>query len=260
MVLTTIVMPPTIHLVRHAEGHHNVAKNGEDIHDPFLTDEGIQQAQHLCDTFAHHDEIDLLVASPMKRTIQTCQKAFAPAVRRGHKILLMPLAQESSDQPMDTGSTLEDIEKAFAGEDILDTRRLEIFPYWNTNSGTFAVDDDSLIERARMLRTALKARPESNVAIVSHGSFAHYIVGNLDESGNHTTRMWNNTECRSYKFVEDDDGDDQDATLFELQESIERRPDLEKQSSGYILSPKRIRKDSDGQIKSGGASAEGSVS
>lgn len=255
---TTVIMPPTIHLVRHAEGYHNVAKNGDDIHDPFLTDEGIQQAQHLCDTFPHHDEIDLLVASPMKRTIQTCQKAFAPAVGRGHKILLMPLASETSDQPMDTGSTLEEIEKAFAGEDLLDARRLEIFPYWHRNVGKFGVEHDALIERARLLRTTLKARPESNIAIVSHGSFAHYITGNVDESGNDTTRMWDNTECRSYKFAEEDE---QDARLVELQESIERRPDLEKQSSGYILSTKNVRKDSTGQIIiSGGGSAEGSGS
>lgn len=243
-------MPPIIHLVRHAEGHHNVAKNGESIHDPFLTDEGIQQAQQLCKEFPHHDSIDLLMASPMKRTIQTCRNAFAPAIQRGHKIILMPLAQETSDEPMDTGSSPKEIEKAFAEEDILDTQRLEIFPYWNTNSGKFAVEGDALIERARLLRTVLKARPEKNIAIVSHGSFAHYIVGNVDESGEQTTRMWSNTECRSYEFAENDDEHDQEARLVELQESNDRRPDLEKQSSGYILSTEKLRKNSAGQIKS----------
>lgn len=247
-------MPPTIHLVRHAQGHHNVAKGGESIHDPFLTDEGIQQAKDLCKRFTHHDDIDLLMASPMKRTIQTCQNAFEPAVQRGHKILLMPLAQESSDEPMDTGSTQEELQKTFG--ELIDTQRLELFPYWHTNSGRFAVEGDALIERARQLRTVLKARPEKNIAIVSHGSFAHYIVGNVDEDGEQTTRMWSNTECRSYAFA-DSGNDDDEARLIELKESSDSRPDLEKQSSGYILSPEKVRKDSQGCVKQGEADRGG---
>ena len=100
----------------------------------------------------------------------------------------MPLAQESSDEPMDTGSSKEEIQKTFG--DLVDTERLDLFPYWHTNQGRFAVDGDSLIERARSLRKVLRSRPEQNIAIVSHGLFAHYIVGNIDEEGKQTTRMW----------------------------------------------------------------------
>lgn len=239
-------MPPTIHLVRHAQGHHNVAKGGEAIHDPFLTDEGIQQAVELCQKFPHHDDIDLLMASSMKRTIQTCENAFEPAIRRGHKILLMPLAQESSDDPMDTGSTKEELEMTFGN--LIDTQRLDLFPYWHTNQGRFAVDSHSLIERARALREYLKSRLEKNIGIVSHGSFAHYIVGNVDEEGEQTTRMWSNTECRSYVFAEEGENDSK-AMLVELQESIDRRPDLEKTTSGYVISGDMARRDSSGRVK-----------
>lgn len=193
-------MAPTIHLVRHAQGHHNVAKGGEAIHDPFLTDEGIQQAKELCQNFPHHDDIDLLMASPMKRTIQTCQYAFEPAVKRGHKILLMPLAQESSDEPMDTGSSKEEIEKTFG--DLVETQRLDLFPYWHTNKGRFAADGTSLMERAKALRNVLKSRPEKNIGIVSHGLFAHYIVGNVDEDGQQETRMWGSEYSDEQKLPE----------------------------------------------------------
>lgn len=70
-------MPPTIHLVRHAQGHHvgllrivlhspedktdhedqNVAKYGESIHDPFLTEDGENQCRELCRNFKHHDKV-----------------------------------------------------------------------------------------------------------------------------------------------------------------------------------------------------------
>ncbi|KXT15537.1 hypothetical protein AC579_3408 [Pseudocercospora musae] len=238
-------MPPTIHLVRHAQGHHNVAKNGEAIHDPFLTDEGIEQAKTLCMNFPHHDDIDMLMASPMKRTIQTCQVAFEPVIKSGHKILLMPLAQESSDEPMDTGSTKEELRKTFG--DLIDTERLDLFPYWHTNKGQFAVDGETLILRARKLRQTLKARKEKNIAIVSHGSFAHFIVGNVDEEGKQNTRMWENTECRSFTFMLDEEGEDQDARLVETEESIARRPKLEKDGHGYVLGTDGGRRDSVGK-------------
>ncbi|KAK5156635.1 hypothetical protein LTS14_004847 [Recurvomyces mirabilis] len=235
-------MPPIVHLVRHAEGHHNVAKNGEDIHDPFLTEKGEQQCRELCMQFPFHDDIDLLMASPMKRTIQTCQISFKPVVDRGHKILLMPLAQESSDAPMDTGSSTEELTKTFG--DVIDTQRLELFPYWFSNHGRFDVDGESLIKRGAMLRKVLRDRPEKNIAIVSHGTFAHFIVGNVTTDGEQTTRMWANAECRSFKFVAEDD---EDAQMTELEESRDKRPDLEIKNPGHLLRPGAGRKGSMGE-------------
>ncbi|KAK5173200.1 uncharacterized protein LTR77_003322 [Saxophila tyrrhenica] len=234
-------MPPTIHIVRHAQGYHNVGKYGEGIHDPFLTEEGKGQAQELCSKFPHHDSIDLLAASPMCRTIQTCQIAFQPAVDRGLKILLIPHAQEASNEQMDTGSTQEVISEAFG--DLVDMKQLDVHPYWNRNIGVFDVNAEALIERARLLRRILRERPEKNIALVSHGSFAHYIVGNVDESGAQITRMWSNTECRSYQFVAEDD---EVAELVETQESKDRRPDIEKQTDGYLLGNGAPRKNSAG--------------
>ncbi|KAI5358953.1 putative histidine phosphatase superfamily, clade-1 [Septoria linicola] len=236
-------MPPTLHLVRHAEGFHNSAKNGESIHDPFLTEKGEQQARELCSQFQYHDDIDLLMASPMKRTIQTCQFAFDPVVKRGHKILLMPQAQESSLEPMDTGSTKPELEQTFG--DLIDTPRLELFPYWNRNIGRFDGNASSLIERATALRAVLRSRPEKNIVLVSHGTFAHFILGNIDLAGEQKTRMWSNAECRSYKFVSDDD---EEAQLVELESSKSNRPDLEKQGTGYVLSTKGERKNSAGDV------------
>ncbi|CAD0086351.1 unnamed protein product [Aureobasidium vineae] len=56
-------MPPTLHLVRHAEGFHNSSWHGEAIHDPLLTEKGEAQCAELCKNFPHHDKIDMLMAS-----------------------------------------------------------------------------------------------------------------------------------------------------------------------------------------------------
>ena len=254
-------MAPIIHLVRHAEGHHNVEENGEKIHDPFLTDKGKQQCQQLCDEFPHQKEvrnnerfdsedpltqnqIELLMASPLVRTIQTCQIGFEPAVKAGHKIILMPLAQENSDEPMDTGSGEKTITDIFG--DLVDTHRLRMFPQWYTNDGEFSTDSNSLIERARKLRLALRERQEKHIAIVSHGTFAHYIVGNVDDEGGQDTRMWANAEYRSFEFVYPDD---EEAMLQELDESKGRREDLEKKTTGLKFSVNGSRKESMGRSR-----------
>jgi broad specificity phosphatase PhoE len=187
-----------------------------------LTDHGAEQCQNLCDNFKYHDDIDLLLASPMRRTIQTCKLSFKPAVDRGQKILLMPLAQESSDTQMDTGSEVSVIREAFG--DLVDTHRIEeIHPHWYKNVGKFGPGPEQQIERARMLRSFIRNRPEKNIVLVTHGSFAHAITGNFTKEGEQTTRMWDNAECRSYTF-DDESGDD--AKMIETLASKERRRSL----------------------------------
>lgn len=207
-------MPPTLHLVRHAEGYHNTAWHGEGIHDPFLTDHGVEQCKTLRSNFTHHDELELLMASPMKRAIQTCKVAFQPAVDRGVKILLMPMAQEASDELMDTGSDMKEINEAF-GDLVDEHRATEVHPYWYRNVGRFAVTPQAQMERARQLRCFIMGRPEKHIALVSHGSFAHAITGNFNVEEGQTTRMWENAECRSYTF----DDSDEEARLVETEES-----------------------------------------
>lgn len=34
-----------------------MAKNGESIHDPFLTEEGEEQGRTLCKNFSYHDDV-----------------------------------------------------------------------------------------------------------------------------------------------------------------------------------------------------------
>lgn len=166
------------------------------------------------------------MARLLVRTIQTCQIGFEPAIQRGYRILLMPLAQEDSDKPMDTGSGEQTIKESLG--DLVDTSRLHLFPSWHTHTGDFSTDGAALVDRARKLRTVLRQREENAIAIVSHGNFAHYIVGNIDEYGDLDTRGWSNSEWRSYEFLSDND---EEAQLQEVDESKRRRADVEKRTA-----------------------------
>jgi broad specificity phosphatase PhoE len=157
----------------------------------------------------------------MKRTIQTCKYSFAPVVDRGLQIMLMPLAQESSSEPMDTGSSVDEIKSTF-GDLVDETRIVDVFPHWNRNIGRFDTDPETMMERAQMLRLFIRDREEKNIVLVSHGTFAHAITGNYTKEGEQTTRMWENAECRTYTF---DDGPG--AEIIETEESKKRRPSLE---------------------------------
>ncbi|KAI5364003.1 Putative histidine phosphatase superfamily, clade-1 [Septoria linicola] len=211
-------MPPILHVMRHGEGFHShaVTKDGHLIRDPSLTDKGKQQCRDRCKAFTRHDKIELLVASPMRRAIQTCQLSFAPVVDRGLIIVCVPHAEEVSDAPSDTGSPV-DVLRAEFGQGV-DFDHLK--HGWFEHKGEFAVDPKTVKLRATKLRQWLKARPEKEIAMVSHGFFNHFLCEEVDDNGEQTTPWWNEAELRTYTFAEDQD---ESARIYETEESLTAR-------------------------------------
>ena len=58
-------------------------------------------------------QVELLLASPLRRALQTCALAFKPCVERGLTIIALPMAEEATGDPCDTGSEVEELEKDF---------------------------------------------------------------------------------------------------------------------------------------------------
>lgn len=81
--------------------------------DPLLTATGKQQCYELQREFPFHSTAELIVASPLRRTIYTALLAFAPIFKRnpGLKIIALPDLQEVSDLNCDCGSGLETLKK-----------------------------------------------------------------------------------------------------------------------------------------------------
>lgn len=67
-------MPPTVILIRHGEALHNASQNYE-IHDPCLSELGVQQCKKLETQLREHckvaNDVDVIITSPMIRTIET---------------------------------------------------------------------------------------------------------------------------------------------------------------------------------------------
>lgn len=167
-------MTPTIHCVRHAQGFHNLTVANHTMHDPLLTPLGEEQCRKLQKDFPAMKEVDLVVASPLKRTIHTALLGFEPAIQEKKLTIIgMPELQETSDLPCDTGSAPEEIAKHFEGKP-LDLQLVK--PGWNSKRMKWAPTAPAIEKRARDARQWLMARPEKDIVVVTHGMLTRLVV------------------------------------------------------------------------------------
>ncbi|ROV90190.1 hypothetical protein VSDG_08805 [Cytospora chrysosperma] len=224
-------MAITIHLVRHAQGFHNLTEINQQIPDPYLTPLGKEQCATLCSRFMHHDRITHLVASPMRRTLQTCHLSFRPAVESGIKVVAQPLVQEVSMLPCDTGSEPEVLQAEYGAWGDFGL----VEKGWNdkTSPGSrWAPAVEALEERARAARVWLRelgrkavadgVADHADVVVTTHGGFLHFLTQDWDGMDFARGTGWDNTECRSYEFVEPE-GDDPEAMIRETESSWQAR-------------------------------------
>ena len=95
----------------------------------------------------------------------------------------VPHAEEVSDSPSDTGSPVASLQAEFG--DVVDLHLCE--GDWWEHQGEFAINPKVVNERARKLRKFIRDRPEKEIALVTHGFFAHFLTGDVDVEGNQTT-------------------------------------------------------------------------
>ncbi|EME48841.1 hypothetical protein DOTSEDRAFT_67786 [Dothistroma septosporum NZE10] len=211
-------MPPTVHCVRHAQGFHNLSAANHNMHDPLLTDLGHEQCKTLGHDFPYLSNVDLIVASPIKRTIYTALEAFEGIIRKKDvKVVALPEVQETSDLPCDTGSDRAELEKEFEGRPV-DLALVK--DDWNNKRGRWAPTATAIQSRAGEARLWLMNRPEKEIIVVTHGGFLHYFTEDFSDTARFVGTGWNNTEYRSYTFSAHQP---LEAHLIETPESESRR-------------------------------------
>lgn len=157
--------PKLLTLVRHGEAEHNIDRRHH-LPDTSLTALGESQCRSLPSRFPDSPPINLLVSSPLRRTLQTTLLGFAlHAAALGIEVL--PELQECSAMPCDTGSPVAALQAdpAFRGIDFA-----RCTDGWNSKLGVWAPDSATLKERARRARSWLKEREEAHVVAVLHGA------------------------------------------------------------------------------------------
>lgn len=111
-------MPQIIHLVRHGQAVHNLCEANHVLPDTDLTALGQEQAKGLISKCPELANVDLIVSSPLRRTLQTTLLAFSSQLERGLQILALPKVQEVSDMNCDTGSDLNVIKVEFQQQPV----------------------------------------------------------------------------------------------------------------------------------------------
>ena len=101
---------------------------------------GKKQAAALAPKVAQlQNEVDVVVSSPLKRTLQTTKLGWGPAVQRlGIKnVVCLPQAQECNDFPCDTGSAREDLER---DPEFKDFDLSPLTPDWISKKGFWSME------------------------------------------------------------------------------------------------------------------------
>ncbi|KAF4434119.1 Histidine phosphatase superfamily clade-1 [Fusarium acutatum] len=210
-------MQKTIHLVRHGQAVHNLGEAYNVLPDTDLTPLGQEQARGLISKCPKLANVDLIVSSPLRRTLQTTLLAFSSQLECGLQIVALAEVQEVSDMNCDTGSDLSLIKTEFQQQPV-DFSLVE--PGWQIKEGKWAPAVGSIEERARAARQWLSERPESEIVVVTHGCFLHFFTDDWVNSVNPDGTNWANAEVRSFTILHDEH---EGPVLCETRESRERR-------------------------------------
>ncbi|KAK3315676.1 phosphoglycerate mutase family protein [Apodospora peruviana] len=194
--------PTVIYLIRHAESDHNVTKDFS-LRDPGLTDLGFAQASSASPGLPL-PSISVILASPLRRTIETTLAMFKPVIGEA-RLILDPNLQERSNLPCDTGSEVTNLKERFPSS--VDFSGLG--EGWFAKEGAFTADDQAVAARAKVVRKRLYQLSKEvegtgkgkSIAVVTHGVFMKFLTE--DEGIDLPKAGW-----RAYTAVADEGGKD----------------------------------------------------
>lgn len=164
--------------------------------------------------------IDLIVVSPMLRTLQTAQQALGWRMDEGAPVILAAEWQENSDKPCDTGS---DVMAMAAKWPQFDWTSVDsAFP---AKTGLYEFSKEGLTRRGIEVRRWLRNRPEAVVAVVSHSGFLRVGVSYCG---------YGNADFRIFDFARGPEHDEVGGRLIEWELTKENGGGLGKSEKGVF--------------------------
>jgi broad specificity phosphatase PhoE len=172
-----------VHMIRHAEGTHNVNKEYKaDINlDARLTEKGVAQCQTVADNIpSSFDKVDLILTSTMTRCVQTALYCF-PSLAKDKSIPFVANEdiRETVNHTCDRRRPLTDIAAEYPEVDFSEVPVNED-GIWNSYKERLGSDWDEMRESAELHRVAdrgrsfwgyLSKRSEQEVIVCTHSAF-----------------------------------------------------------------------------------------
>ncbi|KAI1170992.1 histidine phosphatase superfamily [Nemania sp. FL0916] len=170
-------MPPTLILIRHAQAEHNSTQDYS-LRDPGLTELGWKQCAELRKGLMEDplaQQAELIVVSPMRRTIQTALATVDWLAEKGVKLQADAHWQENTAKPCDVGSAVATVADEFPGIDYS-----AVDPVWpdkTSRAGSeYHYTKTAIIARGQAALQKLHGRPEKVIIVVSHSGFLRLSV------------------------------------------------------------------------------------
>ena len=192
-----------VHFLRHAEGFHNQAtedglnQQNSEFYDASLNSVGVDQCAKLNNATAHiFNDVQLLLISPLRRTIQTAIFTFPQLLHRIPWIAVEILREQTSKNPADHRHSVSQqslnfphisFENMEGDEDTVQRKYPDGEP------------DAHVVERAAVFLRYLANRPEKEVIVVSHGNYLFHLFNHvLTNVGEEQKVYFQNCEIRSF--------------------------------------------------------------
>ena len=194
-----------LHVIRHAQGTHNVLSDYRSAQhmDARLTAKGMLQCKEFAAPIVQQNETraysllkttELIVTSPLTRTIQTALHCMEPVLlqskhkhRNAVSVIAMECIREIVNHICDRRRCISEIAREYPEvnfeHSMMETDHDALWQQYEEVYGTQedyrgsreSLDLPSIAHRARDFFTWLSQRPESTVAIFSHGDFLRFL-------------------------------------------------------------------------------------
>ena len=191
----------TLHFIRHGISHHNVLFHNlgkrvfydKRFYDTYLTSHGIEQAIILKNSWKKLNEIELVICSPLSRTIQTTNYIFSNS---NINIIAHDLLKEFPQglQTVNKRKEKNVLQKQFPTIDFSNVN--DINTIWNPEREETI---DELNKRIDEFKKYIQTRDEQNIAIVGHNSFiGQFINGKIPLIENGDKEL---LHCHPYEYI-----------------------------------------------------------
>ena len=157
------------------------------------------------------NKTDLIVVSPMRRTLETMTIGLDWLIKKGVPVHPDANWHENADKPCDTGNTMDVISKEYPQYDFSGVDPLYPDKTSNLETNPYAFTERAIVARGQTCLKDLYSRPEKVIAVVSHSGFLRTAVCNrqffnadwrvfdydeeeMEKQGKFVLREWEETE------------------------------------------------------------------
>jgi broad specificity phosphatase PhoE len=195
-----------IHFVRHAEGEHNIAGKvpggylREEFEDAILAPSGQAQCLALANEKALLQSMagaQLLVTSPMRRTIQTASESFPHLIGKIPWLAIECIRETTGLHPCDRRLPVSINSKTYPHVDfsLVEHDNDPLYHLYNTREPTADVT-----RRCIEFMTWLQTRSESEIIVVTHSAYLNTLFTSVVGVPHQEYQKFENCEIRSCVF------------------------------------------------------------